>query len=58
MLRVTALTLTGLLVAAASFAQTAGSPWPGVDPRPPNAPDQKPATAGQTRAPEKKLGVA
>lgn len=58
MLRVTALTLTGLLVAAASFAQTAGSPWPGVDPRPPNAPDQKPATAGQTRAPEKTLGVA
>ena len=58
MLRVTALTLTGLLAASASFAQTAGSPWPGVDPRPPNAPDQKPATAGQTRAPEKKLGVA
>lgn len=58
MLRVTAFTLTGLLVASAACAQTAGSPWPGVDPRPPNAPDQKPAMAGQTRAPEKKLGVA
>ena len=58
MLRVTAFTLTGLLVASAAFAQTPGSPWPGVDPRAPNAPDQKPAVAGQTRAPEKKLGVA
>ncbi len=58
MLRLTALTLTGLLVASAAFAQTAGGAWPGVDPRAPNAPDQKPAMAGQTRAPEKKLGVA
>lgn len=58
MLRLTALTLTGLLVAAAALAQTAGGAWPGVDPRAPNAPDQKPAMAGQTRAPEKKLGVA
>jgi glucose/arabinose dehydrogenase len=30
----------------------------GVDPRPPNAPDQKPAFSGQTRAPEHKAGVA
>jgi aldose sugar dehydrogenase len=30
----------------------------GVDPRPPNAPDQKPAVAGQTRAPERKANVA
>jgi glucose/arabinose dehydrogenase len=30
----------------------------GVDPRPPNAPDQKPARPDQTRAPEKMLGVA
>lgn len=58
MLRVTTFTLTGLLVASVGFAQTPGSPWPGVDPRAPNAPDQKPAVAGQTRAPEKKLGVA
>jgi glucose/arabinose dehydrogenase len=28
-----------------------------ADPRPPNAPDQKPAFAGQTDAPEEKLGV-
>lgn len=30
----------------------------GVDPKPPNASSQKPASAGQTRAPEEKLGVA
>jgi glucose/arabinose dehydrogenase len=30
----------------------------GVDPRPPNAPGQTPAFAGQTRAPEQKAGVA
>ena len=30
----------------------------GVDPRPPNAPTQTPAFAGQTRAPEKRLDVA
>jgi len=30
----------------------------GVDPRPPNAPDQVPAFQGQTRAPEERLGVA
>ena len=30
----------------------------GVDPRPANNPDQKPATAGQTDAPEQKSGVA
>ena len=31
--------------------------WPGVDPRPPNAPTQKPAVPGQTRAPERKTDV-
>ena len=30
----------------------------GLNTRPPNAPDQKPAVAGQTRAPEQKLNVA
>src|SRR5688572_5615899 len=30
----------------------------GLNTRPPNAPDQKPAVAGQTRAPEQKLSVA
>jgi glucose/arabinose dehydrogenase len=47
----TALTLAG--AAALAAAQQAG-----VDPRPPNAPHQKPAFAGQTRAPEKPLNVA
>ncbi len=57
MLRHTAFTLTGLLLGTACFAQQGGQ-WPGVDPRPPNDPAQKPAFAGQTRAPEQKLGVA
>ena len=35
-----------------------GGPENGLNVRPPNAPDQKPAAAGQTRAPEQKLGVA
>ena len=30
----------------------------GVDPRPPNAPNHKPAFTGQTRAPEQKSNVA
>jgi aldose sugar dehydrogenase len=38
--------------------KTAEEKWPGVDPRPPNAPTQKPAFAGQTRAPERKTNVA
>ena len=35
-----------------------GGPENGLNQRPPNAPEQKPAFAGQTRAPEQKLGVA
>jgi len=35
-----------------------GGPETGLNTRPPNAPDQKPAVAGQTRAPEQKLNVA
>ncbi len=35
-----------------------GGPEVGMNTRPPNAPDQKPAVAGQTRAPEQKLNVA
>ena len=35
-----------------------GGPENGMNTRPPNAPDQKPAFAGQTRAPEQKLNVA
>jgi aldose sugar dehydrogenase len=41
-----------------SAEKAAEEKWPGVDPRPPNAPHQKPATAGQTRAPERKTDVA
>jgi glucose/arabinose dehydrogenase len=49
------LVVTGYLgvVTALVMAQQAG-----VDPRPGNAPDQKPAFAGQTDAPEQKSGVA
>ena len=35
-----------------------GGPENGLNVRPPNAPEQKPAFSGQTRAPEQKLGVA
>jgi glucose/arabinose dehydrogenase len=35
-----------------------GGPETGLNTRPPNAPDQKPAVAGQNRAPEQKLNVA
>jgi aldose sugar dehydrogenase len=35
-----------------------GGPEDGLNTRPPNAPTQKPAFAGQTRAPEQKLNVA
>jgi glucose/arabinose dehydrogenase len=45
----------------ALLSMTAGSEFvgqqAGVDPRPPNAPDQKPAFPGQTRAPEQRLDV-
>ena len=43
---------------APASARPADEKWPGVDPRPPNAPNQKPAFAGQTRAPERKTNVA
>ena len=49
--------LFGVVASTACFAQEGGT-WPGVDPRSPNNPAQKAAFAGQTRAPEKKLGVA
>ncbi len=47
-----------VVVAGTACYGQEGGKWPGVDPRPPNAPDQKPAFAGQRRAPEQKLGVA
>ena len=49
-----------VLIAASTLAATAVvlSQQGGVDPRPPNAPTQTPAFAGQTRAPERKSNVA
>jgi aldose sugar dehydrogenase len=47
-----------LSICTIASAQTPSSPQRGVDPRPPNAPNQTPAFAGQTRAPERKSGVA
>ena len=55
MKRSAALTLALLL--AGTVYQLNGQQPAGVDPRPPNAPDQKPAFAGQTRAPERKTDV-
>jgi glucose/arabinose dehydrogenase len=50
---VAALAILTLTTQHDAAGQTAG-----VDPRPPNAPTQKPAFAGQTRAPEQKSNVA
>ncbi|HXG87031.1 MAG TPA: PQQ-dependent sugar dehydrogenase [Vicinamibacterales bacterium] len=51
--------LTALTLVACTMATpVARAQQGGVDPRPPNAPDQKPAMAGQTRAPEQKSNVA
>jgi aldose sugar dehydrogenase len=50
-----ALTLSAFTSASAQQAPAATG---GVDPRPPNATGQKPAFAGQTRAPERKSNVA
>ena len=49
-------TLTAMTIAGA-MALAVGQ-QAGVDPRPPNAPNQTPAFPGQTRAPEKRLDVA
>ena len=46
------------LVAASAGAQTSGTPQGGADPAPPNAPDQRPAFPGQTRAPVRTSNVA
>ena len=40
------------------FAPPGGGPEVGLNTRPANAPNQKPAVAGQTRAPERKANVA
>lgn len=46
------------LFAGCAWAQTGGTPQGGADPHPPNAPNQRPAFPGQTRAPERKSNVA
>jgi len=51
--RIRSLVATFLLLAGSAAAQQGG-----VDPRPPNAPTQKAAVLGQTRAPEQKTTVA
>jgi glucose/arabinose dehydrogenase len=50
--------IAAVALAAALAQQTPGTPQGGADPRPPNAPDQRPAFPGQTRAPERKSNVA
>jgi aldose sugar dehydrogenase len=45
-------------VAGCAWAQTGGTPQGGADPSPPNAPNQRPAFPGQTRAPERNSNVA
>jgi glucose/arabinose dehydrogenase len=47
-----------VFISSPAFAQTTAAPQAGADPRPPNAPHQKPAFPGQTRAPERKSNVA
>jgi glucose/arabinose dehydrogenase len=50
--------VAALILWVVAPAMTAGAQSPGVDPRPANAPTQHPAFAGQSDAPERKLGVA
>jgi len=50
--------LAALSLSVSLSAAIPQTPQGGVDPRPPNAPDQRPAFPGQTRAPERKAGVA
>jgi glucose/arabinose dehydrogenase len=55
-MKTTTIIITALV--AGTGALHAQAQWPGADPRPPNAPSQAPAFPGQTRAPERKAGVA
>jgi glucose/arabinose dehydrogenase len=55
MTRLLALAACSAVAGLTLYAQVTS--WPGVDSRAPNAPTQKPAFAGQTRAPEQKLNV-
>jgi aldose sugar dehydrogenase len=53
-----AVAVCAVVALACAAPERAGAQQGGVDQRPPNAPDQKPAFAGQTRAPAEKLNVA
>ena len=55
-MKIAATVAAALLVGATQLS--AQQPPAGVDPRPPNAPNQQPAFAGQTRAAESKKNVA
>lgn len=52
------LALVFVLLVSGSLTVLVFTQQAGVDPRPPNATDQKPASPGQTRAPERKSNVA
>ena len=52
-----ALVLASTMYVLAQRGAPGGGPENGLNQRPPNAPGQRPAFAGQTRAPEQKLGV-
>ena len=54
-IKIVVVVCTALLSAIPSLATAQEQ---GADPRPPNAPAQKPAFPGQTRAPERKTNVA
>ena len=54
-IKIVVVVCTALLIAIPSLATAQEQ---GADPRPPNAPSQKPAFPGQTRAPERKTNVA
>jgi glucose/arabinose dehydrogenase len=55
---IVALALSAAPAFASTFAEATVDEQAPVDPRPANNPEQKPAFAGQTDAPEQKLGVA
>ena len=58
MIRKAAAAAAGLAVVIVIVRHVMTPPYPGVDPRPPNAPGQTPAFPGQTRAPGRKANVA
>ena len=57
-IRILAALFALVTISASAQTPTAGTPQGGADPTPPNAPDQRPAFAGQTRAPVRASNVA